>query len=876
MILLITPNQDLVDNIRNNLLLPPARLVVTTSLAEAEPYLSLAPASERPQAVLIDAFLGGEQVAECRRICTDVVPIIAIITDPTMRQEVLEAGADDYLLHPFARAEIRARLAPHLDIPYLSYSNLLESISQSNPASFLKQDFDQGLKLVAQIFQAPAAWLLLFDPDRAQVKLVSTYNLPPLLEPGQVLVEETVECLDKLQQATTDLPQVIACPRLIDNPQQAAGLTHHLSIQLISSGPREAEGSSIGILNLAYQGPPQLTRTEKRMLVRLGQDMGYLLNILDLRQEAETHAAQNAFVILLARILGERLELNATLALTLEQAVPLVNASGGNIRLVSSDGRWLELASSLSHQLSDADRQSSRWPMGQGLTGWVAEHGRASQIDLPTADPRFDPEVDQPQDISEYSLLVVPLRHRETTIGVLSLYHTRSFSFSDQDQALLEGIASLTASAIVNARLMQELRDYADQQRILYEMSQQIAAGLTLHSTLKRVLQWIGRLFEVEIGLLWFLEETVSPENEVATLLRLVASLGVDLPPDEQITMSMDVGLTSWVAQTGEALIVNDPASHPKIDRTVIRSLNLVPRNFLAVPMVHHGQIIGVICLLNKIGAPFTEDDRTLLTTAVDMVAVAVGNARLHTQTVALVAEKEQLYQQMLQSERMATIGRLTASLSHEINNPMQAIQGALTLALEELDDPKEVAMYLRMSLEETERVVQLISRLRQIYRPQAESHEVLNLNDLLEGAIAIARKELKRHKVTLQIDLAPELPPIMAIASQMHLVCLSLILNLSDLIKTQGGGSLQIRSRALANKIVLEFSTDVPTITLKDWRLLFRPETPQNEVTTSLGLSLSYDIIAAHNGALHLSQEEQELVCKIEFPLSSVNVTTE
>jgi nitrogen-specific signal transduction histidine kinase len=435
---------------------------------------------------------------------------------------------------------------------------------------------------------------------------------------------------------------------------------------------------------------------------------------------------------------------------------------------------------------------------------------------------------------------------------------------------MLEGIASLTTSAIVNARLMQELRDYGDQQRILYEMGQQIAAGLNLQDTLTRVLQWIGRLFETEVGLLWLTEQNAPPEEpDISSRLRLVAALGVDLPPDEEPTLLLDQGITGWVARTGETVLSNEPATHPFFDNTLSLDLNLTARNLLAVPMVYHDQTIGVICLLNKIGSSFTEADLTLLSTVIDMVAVAVGNARLHTRTLTLMAEKERLSKQILHSERLATVGRLTASLSHEINNPMQAIQGALTLALEELGNPAEVDTYLRMSLQESERVVKLINRLRQIYRPQAELPETLDLNRLLQEAATIARKELKRQKVSLKIELADQLPPLTVIANQIHLVFLSLILNLSDAIGTAGGGPLHIRSSSSTEAIEIEFSTRASILSLTDWELLFRAEPGQDELNSSFGLSLSYDIIASHGASIKLNQTAQNVVCRLEFPLS-------
>jgi two-component system NtrC family sensor kinase len=422
----------------------------------------------------------------------------------------------------------------------------------------------------------------------------------------------------------------------------------------------------------------------------------------------------------------------------------------------------------------------------------------------------------------------------------------------------------MAASAIANIRLVQELRDFVDQQRVLYEMSQQIATGLDLQSTLERILHWLGRLFDVEVGLLWLAEQERSQDNDFIEVLHPVAALGMELPQKQSPAVAFGQSLVGWVASSGESLIVNDPARDPRLDPDISHKLGLTLRNVMIMPMSYRGEVIGVVSLINRIGGPFVEADLTLLSTAVEMVAVAVGNARLHTQTLNLMAERERLHQHILQAERLATIGRLTASLSHEINNPMQAIQGALTLALEELDNPKELNEYLQMSLHESERVVQQINRMRQLYRPQNDKVELLNLNKLLEEVIAIARKELKRQKVTLRLNLAPKLPAIRAVANQLHIVFLSHILNLSDAINTKGGGELELRTLGLPQAVEVEFLTT--ELSIFDSGL-----TPPKE-NLDISSYLSHEIITAHGGVIECSQKDKFISLTIHLPIPSLH----
>ncbi|MCB0208120.1 MAG: GAF domain-containing protein, partial [Anaerolineae bacterium] len=397
--------------------------------------------------------------------------------------------------------------------------------------------------------------------------------------------------------------------------------------------------------------------------------------------------------------------------------------------------------------------------------------------------------------------------------------------------------------------------------------SQQIAVGLDLESTLNRTLYWSSRLVETEVSLLW-MRPPSQPDMTEPQPLRLVATLGFD--QKDNISRNLEQSLAAQVVKEGQPIIVNDPASLSDFDSEIYRAWDINLHNIISLPINYHGDIIGAISLINKIGGPFNEADSTLLSTAVEIIAVAVGNAQLHKQTIDLMKDRERLHTQMTQTERLVTVGRLTASISHEINNPMQTIQGALTLALEELDDPEELTNYIQMSLSETKRVVQLVSRMRQIYRPRTEKPRRLDINDLIQDAVVIGQRELKRKKVNLELDLADNLPATVAIGHQLRLVFVNLILNLSDTISNAGKGILHLRSRALPDIIRIEFCTDIDSVDITQWVGVLQLEPKQKMAEVSFGASMSYDIVAAHNGSIYFRQRDREVIWLIEIPITA------
>jgi nitrogen-specific signal transduction histidine kinase len=206
------------------------------------------------------------------------------------------------------------------------------------------------------------------------------------------------------------------------------------------------------------------------------------------------------------------------------------------------------------------------------------------------------------------------------------------------------------------------------------------------------------------------------------------------------------------------------------------------------------------------------------------------------------------------QFDRWVIIGRLTASLFHEINNPMQAIRGALSLSLEELDDPEALRDYLQLSLQESDKVVQLIERVRRIYYSPELATATFDLNHLLHECAALSRKYLSRRRVKLMPQLTPEPLPLTAVFSELSLAFLCVMMQLADEIGGVGGGEVVMVSTAVA------------------------PSCAQIQFTTSsiplpadgFALSLCSQIIRQHQGHIKQYQKEQQAVIEIKLPLST------
>lgn len=159
------------------------------------------------------------------------------------------------------------------------------------------------------------------------------------------------------------------------------------------------------------------------------------------------------------------------------------------------------------------------------------------------------------------------------------------------------------------------------------------------------------------------------------------------------------------------------------------------------------------------------------------------------------ITERVSLHTQLVRAEKLAAIGQLAASIAHEVGNPLQAIQGFLELFLEQCAPDTPNRNFLELSEDEIERIVQVIARLRDLYRPRADVVAPVILNDLVNSVLLLTSKQMEHHRVQMRAELAPNLPQVQVVADQIKQVLLNLVLNAIDAMKA--GGALVVRTVA-------------------------------------------------------------------------------
>ncbi|HEV8188240.1 MAG TPA: ATP-binding protein [Pyrinomonadaceae bacterium] len=250
----------------------------------------------------------------------------------------------------------------------------------------------------------------------------------------------------------------------------------------------------------------------------------------------------------------------------------------------------------------------------------------------------------------------------------------------------------------------------------------------------------------------------------------------------------------------------------------------------------------------------------------------------LHDLTEIRELERRRVEQQLFESEKLAAVGRLAASIAHEVNNPLEAIKNALYL-LQAGGDEKN-SRFLEIARKETERVSHIIRQMLGFARRPGEVDWV-DINQLLEETLVLMEKKMRQLKIRITRSFDTELPRIRARADQLRQVFLNLIINAQQAI--EGDGEIVISTsryeQALQPSIVVQLSDSGVGIAEDDLARIFDPFFSTGKKGTGLGLWVTQDIVRQHGGRIEVSSEIGRgtvfsIVLQVESPILEEQVS--
>jgi two-component system, NtrC family, sensor kinase len=488
-----------------------------------------------------------------------------------------------------------------------------------------------------------------------------------------------------------------------------------------------------------------------------------------------------------------------------------------------------------------------------------------------------------------------PLRCQGNAIGVMIVLRDRPKPFTEEELALQQNFADQAGIAVENARLFNETKEALERQTVTAGILKLIASS---PSDVHLVFEAIAASSNGLIG-----GFSTAVLRFVGDELHLAAFTPVNPKADDVLKASFPRPVTEFPP----FLLVRDGATEQFTDTEsedvppLLRDLARLRgyRSMLFTPLMSHGKPIGLISVTRKEPGTFAEHHVQLVRTFADQAVIAIENVRLfdevQTRTQELTQSLDELrtaQDRLVQTEKLASLGQLTAGIAHEIKNPLNFVNNFAALSAELTDELNDVlksaslAQQIREEVNELtgllknnlEKVVQHGKRADSIVknmllhsREGSGEHRPADINALLEESLNLAyhgaRAERPQFNVTLQRDFDETVGTIEVFPQEITRVFLNLISNGFYAVtkrKTETGGSgfepiVSATTRNLGQAVAIRIRDNGTGIPAGVKEKMFNPfftTKPAGE-GTGLGLSMSHDIIVKqHGGTIEVVSE--------------------
>jgi len=230
-------------------------------------------------------------------------------------------------------------------------------------------------------------------------------------------------------------------------------------------------------------------------------------------------------------------------------------------------------------------------------------------------------------------------------------------------------------------------------------------------------------------------------------------------------------------------------------------------------------------------------------------------NGELHgyIRLIQDVTEMKKMEEQIIHSEKLASIGRLAAGIAHEIGNPLTSIFSFVQI-LREMEEDEFKKESLETIYFHINRISEILKQLSGFSKMPAGEPKECKINDIIEASINLIQYDKKAKNISIIKELHPSLPDVIIDCNQLSQVVVNLTLNAIDAMPE--GGSLFVRSMLRVNDIIIQFQDTGIGIPKEDLPKIFDPFYTTKEKGTGLGLSVSYNIIKKMNGTLTVESE--------------------
>jgi len=386
----------------------------------------------------------------------------------------------------------------------------------------------------------------------------------------------------------------------------------------------------------------------------------------------------------------------------------------------------------------------------------------------------------------------------------------------------------------------------------LYEISKAVFTTIEMDALLNTIIDVTAKILRVEgISLMLFDDKKK---------LYIAVSRGISLEIKEKTKLAVGERIAGWVAEHKEPLIlVNGLKGDSRFGDIELRE---EIRSSIIVPLKKADEVMGVLCA-NRIHTleNFTKSDLYKANIFVPLVCLALDNANLYKKL-------QSSQQQLVQSAKMASLGKLVADMAHEVNNPLMVISGRAQLSLMEKIENTALRDNLNIIVDQCKQARDIIHRLLTFSKPSRGLLEKADVNELLEFAIKLLEHQYSLKDIRFIRNFADSLPSVEIDKKQMQEVFMNIIKNAAEAMP--GGGTIAVSTSKKSHYLALEIADTGEGISDEVLENIFIPFFTTKKDGTGLGLSVCYGIIKGYGGELkYVSKLGKGTTATILLPIS-------